>query len=367
MKIPFVGLDRQYENLKPELHEVLDKVGLSGNFILGDYVAHFENQVAKFCSTEFALGVGNGSDAAFLIMKALGIGPGDEVITCSNSFIATAWTIIACGAKPVFVDIGDDFNIDPDLIAHRITKKTKAILPIHLTGRPSEMDKINEIAVSNNLFVIEDAAQAFGASYRNQPVGSLGIAAAFSLHPLKNLGLLGDAGVITTSDETLYRKIKLLRNHGLANRDECHVWGYNSRLDALQAAFGTVKMAYIEDWNDRCRGIAKRYQASLTNKLKVPKDRDWEKSVYHNFIVQTDHRDALMAHLEKRGVGTRIHYPIPIHLQRASKDLGYKLGSLLKTEAQVKRILSLPIYPELNDSEVDYVIQAVNEFYDYIE
>ena len=364
MKIPFVGLDRQYAKLRPELHEALDKIGFSGNFILGDHVTHFENQVAKFCGTEFALGVGNGSDAAFLIMKALGIGPGDEVITCSNSFIATAWTIVACGAKPVFVDVGDDFNIDPDLVAHRITNKTKAILPIHLTGRPSEMGKINEIAASNNLFVIEDAAQAFGACYRNQPVGSLGIAAAFSLHPLKNLGLLGDGGVITTNDETLYEKIKLLRNHGLANRDECHVWGYNSRLDALQAAFGSIKMAYIEGWNNRCRTIAKRYQDGLTNELTVPMDGEWEVSVYHNFIIQTDQRDALMRHLEKQGVGTRIHYPIPIHLQMASKDLGYELGCLPKTESQVKRILSLPIYPELDNSEVEYVIEAVNEFYD---
>lgn len=365
MKIPFVGLDRQYANLRPELHEALDKIGLSGNFILGAHVEHFEEQVAKFCGTRYALGVGNGSDALFLIMKALGIGSDDEVITCSNSFIATAWTIVACGAKPVFVDVGDDLNIDPDLISQKITSKTKAILPIHLTGRPAELGKIIEIASINNLVVIEDAAQSFGALYRDKRVGSLGIAAAFSLHPLKNFGLLGDGGVITTSDETLYRKITLLRNHGLANRDECHIWGYNSRLDALQAAFGSVKMAYIEDWNNRCRVIAKRYQTRLTNKLTVPIDMDWEVPVYHNFIIQTDHRDALMSHLEKRGVGTRIHYPIPIHLQRASKDLGYKLGSLPKTEAQVKRILSLPIYPELDDSEADYIIQAVNEFYDY--
>lgn len=365
MNIPFVGLDRQFANLRPELHEVLDKIGLSGSFILGAHVEKFEKQVAEYCGTKFALGVGNGSDALFLIMKALGIGAGDEVITCSNSFIATAWTIVACGAKPVFVDVGDDFNINPDLIAQKITSKTKAILPIHLTGRPSEMGEINKVAASHNLFVIEDAAQSFGALYRDQSVGSLGIAAGFSLHPLKNLGLLGDGGVITTSDETLYRKIALLRNHGLANRDECHVWGYNSRLDALQAAFGSVKMAHIENWNNRCRAIAKHYQTRLTNKLTVPLDRDWEVPVYHNFIVQTDHRDALMAHLEKRGVGTRIHYPIPIHLQRAAEGLGYKFGSLPKTEAQVKRILSLPIYPELDDSEVDYVIEAVNEFYDY--
>jgi dTDP-4-amino-4,6-dideoxygalactose transaminase len=364
MKIPFVGLDRQYANLRPELHEALDKIGLSGNFILGAHVERFEEQVAEFCGTRFALGVGNGSDALFLIMKALEIGSGDEVITCSNSFIATAWTIVACGAKPVFVDVRDDFNIDPDLIAHKITSKTKAILPIHLTGRPSEMDKINKLAASNDLFVIEDAAQAFGASYRDQRVGSLGIAAAFSLHPLKNLGLLGDGGVITTSDETLYHKIILLRNHGLANRDECHVWGYNSRLDALQATFGSIKMAYIEDWNNRCRTIAKLYRTHLTKKLTVPVDKEWEMPVYHNFIVQTEYRDALMAYLEKKGIGTRIHYPIPIHLQRASKNLGYQLGSLPKTEAQVKKILSLPIYPELDDSEVAYVIETVNEFYD---
>jgi dTDP-4-amino-4,6-dideoxygalactose transaminase len=296
-------------------------------------------------------------------MKALNIGPGDEVITCPNSFIASAWTIIATGAKPVFVDVGEDFNMDPLAIRSKISRNTKAILPIHLTGRIADMHSINLIAKEYGLFVIEDAAQAFGARYHNKRAGSLGDIAGFSLHPLKNLGVYGDGGLITTNNAKLHHKILKLRNHGLINRDECEIWGFNSRLDTMQAAFGLIKLNHIDDWNKRCRHIANLYRKHLSDFVITPQDRDNEEPVYHNFVIRTEFRDELMLFLAEKGIGTRIHYPIPIHLQQAAKDLGYALGDFPTTESYMHSMMSLPIFPELTDSEIQYVIETIQLFF----
>lgn len=363
MRVPFVSLDRQYRTLRRELMTEFDRVGLSGMYIMGEMLSRFETEIAAFCGSRYALGVANGSDALFLALKALGIGPGDEVITCPNSFIATTWTIVAAGARPVFVDVCDDYNIDVSQIERVVNSRTRAIVPVHLAGRPADMDAINTIAARHDLAVIEDAAQAVGARYKGRRVGALGTVAGFSLHPLKNLSVLGDGGFVTTDNAQIHEKISLLRNHGLRNRDECKLWGYNSRLDSMQAAFALVKLGHLERWNERCRDIAAYYRASLRDYVRVPEDREYEENVYHNFMIRLERRDELVRFMAERGVDTRVHYPIPIHLQEAARALGYKRGDFPVTERHAQTMLSLPIYPELEQSEVEWVVHCIKEFF----
>lgn len=363
MKIPFVALARQFSNLEAPMTDAFLSVCRSGVYIMGENLESFEKNLAEYCGVSHAVGVANGSDALFLVLKALGIGDGDEVITATNSFIASAWVIAATGAKPVLVDVAEDLNIDPNLIEGLITEKTRAIIPVHLTGRPAPMTEINEIAQRHGIHVIEDAAQAIGAKYHGCRVGSLGLAAGFSLHPLKNLGVYGDGGAITTNDSALNEKLIKLRNHGLRNRDECDFWGFNSRLDPLQAAFANIKLRYLDDWNRRNREIANAYRSGLKEYVVVPNDQDWEECVYHNFVLRTKERDALMQHLFQNGIDTRVHYPIPIHLQKAAIKLGYKRGHFPKSEEYASTMLSLPIYPELLDEEVEYIISKIKSFF----
>jgi dTDP-4-amino-4,6-dideoxygalactose transaminase len=363
MRVPFVNLGLQFTNLESELTKAFVDIGRSGQYILGDRLESFENKAAEFCEVRHAIGVANGSDALFLVLKALGIGPGDEVITATNSFIASAWVVAAAGAKPVLVDVDEDLNISPSAIEAAVTEKTRVIIPVHLTGRAAAMDEINAIAERHGLYVLEDAAQAIGARYKGRRVGSLGLAAGFSLHPLKNLSVYGDGGLITTSDALLAAKLRLLRNHGLRNRDECAVWGFNSRLDPMQAAFAEIKLARLDTWNTRCRNIAGIYRERLRGLVHVPEDKSWEQNVYHNFVIRTPRRDDLMAYLQSRGVDTRVHYPIPIHLQDAAKDLGYRHGQFPWAEEYAKTMVSLPIYPELSNDEVEYVASAVTDFF----
>lgn len=363
MSIPFVNLAKQFAGLEGELTQAFLEVGRSGLYIMGDKLEEFEHSAAKFCETSFAIGVANGSDALFLVLKAMGVGPGDEVITATNSFIASAWVIAATGAKPVLVDVGKDFNLHEENIIPAITAHTRAIIPVHLTGRPAPMDEINNLAKRHNLFVLEDAAQAIGAKYKGQRVGSLGLAAGFSLHPLKNLGVYGDGGLITTSDPSLNASLRRLRNHGLKNRDECEVWGFNSRLDAIQAAFASIKLRQLDAWNYRCREIAALYRNGIKDFVEVPVDQDWEECVYHNFVIRTKYRDELMQYLKEHGVDTRIHYPIPIHLQEAAKDLGYSKGAFPNAECYALSMISLPIYPELTNIEVQYIVDVIKYFF----
>jgi dTDP-4-amino-4,6-dideoxygalactose transaminase len=363
MNIPFVNLSLQFKNLESELVNAFKEIGRSGTYIMGDQLSKFESEIASYCGTSYALGVSDGSNALFLSLKALGVGPGDEVITATNSFIATAWVIVACGAKPVLVDVADDFNIDPACVAAAITKRTRAIIPVHLTGRPAKMQELGVLAEKHDLRILEDAAQSIGAKYNGRKVGGLGDCAGFSLHPLKNLGVYGDGGVITTNDVEIYEKIKLLRNHGLVTRDKCEIWGFNSRLDTIQAEFASIKLRHLDRWNGRCREIASFYASRLEGVVKVPPMAAHEECVFHNFVIRTDKRDELIIHLESRGVQTRIHYPIPIHLQQAAKNLGHLEGSFPQAERDAKTMLSLPIYPELTDSEIDYVATSILEFF----
>jgi len=362
MKIPFVNPGLQYKGLREEILSRFDRISLTGNYVLGEEVKEFERNFADFCGTSFALGVGNGSDALSFSLLGLGVKSGDEVITAPNSFVASAWTIANIGAKPVFVDVCEDFNLDPRLIEKAITPKTKAIMPVHLTGRIADMEMINTIAKDNNLLVIEDAAQAVGASYKSKKSGSFGDAGCFSLHPLKNLHVHGDGGMLTTNNEDLYKKVLKMRNHGLMNRNECEFWGWNSRLDEIQASIANLKLSYLNKWNDRFRELANYYIKELSDYIEVPSIKEFEKPIFHRFIIQHNNRDDLKFFLEEKGVMTAINYPIPLHLHEASRQYGYKIGDFPMAEKQAKRILSLPIYPELEDSQAKYVVECIKKF-----
>lgn len=365
MKVPFVDLAGQHAPIKDELLSAIGAVIDHGQFILGDEVADFESRFAQLCGVRYAVGVNSGTDALIIALEALGIGPGDEVITVANSFVASTTCIVHVGARPVFVDVGDDYNMHPNLIEDAVTSRTKAILPVHLTGRPADMDPIIEIAQRHGLQVIEDAAQAVGAEYKGRRVGSLGTVGCFSLHPLKTLNACGDGGVLTTDDPSLFQQFKILRNIGLRSRDDCVAWGHNSRLDTLQAAILLVKLAYLEEWTDKRRANVCIYQDLLASveQMQIPVDRPYEKAVYHTFVIQTDLRDGLKSYLADHGVGTGIHYPVPIHLQKAASSLGYRQGDFPVTESQAGSILSLPVYPELGKTQIEYVADCIHSYF----
>ncbi len=357
-----MNLGLQYEALRDPILAAIDRISRKGAYILGEEVEAFEARFASYCEVDHAIGVGNATDALVLLLRAMGIGPGDEVVTAPNSFIATAGGIALAGARPTFCDVGSDYNMDASKLEAAITPRTKAILPVHLTGMPADMDAILDIGRRHGIPVLEDCAQAVGATHRSRKVGSLGLAGFFSLHPLKNLHVQGDGGIITTLDGALAARLKQLRNHGLRNRDESDFWGHNSRLDALQAAIAHLKMDHLDAYTQRFRAIAKRYHGGLQGMVGLPELPVERQGVFHNFVLQSPHRDALQAHMLAKGVETKIHYPIPIHLQRAASELGYRRGDFPVAERQCETILSLPIYPELTDLQVDEVIEAVRSF-----
>ncbi len=363
MKVSFVNLGAQYSDLQDQIIAKINEISFEGSYILSDEVKKFEEGFATYCDAKYAIGVGNATDALFLVLKALGIGPGDEVITAPNSFIASAGAIVAAGATPILSDIGEDYNLDPALIEKAITPHTKALMPVHLTGMPADMDEILRIAKKHSLVVIEDCAQAIGARYKGRRVGALGVAGCFSLHPLKNLHVQGDGGMITTQDPSLYETLCKLRNHGLKNRDVCEFFGYNSRLDSIQAAIGNIKLKRMDEYTRRFQGIARFYHNELKNTVKVPVLPPEREGVFHNFVIQVDRREELQNYLLSRGVETKIHYPIPIHMQPAATKLGYKIGSFPVSERQAKEIMSLPVYPELTDVQIGHVTQCILDFY----
>lgn len=363
-KVPFIDLSRQYTLHRAEILRVIDQVLASGNYILGPAVEAFEKQVASYLGCRFVLGVANGTDAIILVLKSFGIGPGDEVLVPVNSFLASAAAVVAVGARPVLCDVSEDLNIDAAKIEALVTENTKAIMPVHLTGRPAAMDKIMAIAERHSLYVIEDAAQSIGALYQSKMTGTIGHAGCFSLHPLKNLHVYGDGGLITTNDEALYQDLKLLRNHGLVNRDTCLRWGLNSRLDSLQAALASLSLSHLDQWNGRRRQIAATYQKHLAGKVTVPSDKPDEHAVYHNFVILTEKRDQLMQFLAQRNIETKIHYPIQIHLQPAAADFGYKAGDFPVAEKLATQMMSLPVYSELEDYELNYIIESILDFFD---
>jgi dTDP-4-amino-4,6-dideoxygalactose transaminase len=362
VEIPYVDLASQYNQHREEILAAVDEVLKSGQYILGPQVELFEKNMANLCGVRHAIAVADGTESLMLTMKVMGIGPGDEVITAPNSWISSASSITHVGAKPVFVDVSSDQNINPALIEKAITKNTKAIMPVHLTGKMADMKTIMEVAKKHNLFVIEDAAQAVGAKYRGQAAGAIGHAGSFSLHPLKNLNAAGDAGLITTNDDRLAEEIKLLRNHGIVDRENINKWGYNSRLDSIQASILNVRLKYLEQVTARRRRNAELYRKLLTTELQCPQDADGCFDVYHLFVIQTARRNELKAYLQTKGITTAIHYPVPIHLYKAAEELGYKRGDFPVCEKQAGEILSLPIHQGLSDKHIEYIANEINQF-----
>lgn len=364
-RIPYVNLADQHVPIKAELLRAIGGVLDRGQFILGDEVAEFEKRFASLCGVRHAVAVNSGTDALVFALRSLGIGPGDEVITPPNSFVASTSCILIAGARPVFVDVRDDYNLDPEKLEAAITPRTKAILPVHLTGRPADMDPILSIAKARGLAVVEDCAQAVLAEYRGRKVGALGNVGCFSLHPLKTLNACGDGGVLTTNDDAVCEQARLHRNLGLQNRSDCVLWASNSRLDTLQAAVLLVKLNYLANWTDQRRENAHFYQQALGDlaECQLPQERPGEKSVYHTFVIQAQRRDELKQYLSDRGVGTSIHYPVPIHLQTVAAGLGYGRGCFPVTEQQADRILSLPVHHRLSQADLQYVSRAIRNFY----
>ena len=362
--IPFLDLKSPYLELKPELDEAIARVVSSGWFILGPEVDAFEADYATYCEAAHCVSVANGLDALHLALRAMDVGPGDEVIVPSNTYIATWLAVSQCGATPVPVEPDErTFNIDPARIAAAITPRTKVILPVHLYGQPANMDEILAIARKHDLKVLEDGAQAHGARYKGQRLGADGDAVAWSFYPGKNLGAMGDGGAVTTNDPQLADRIRVLRNYGSRAKYVNEVQGYNSRLDPLQAAILRVKLAHLDDWNARRRAIAARYQQGLAGcGLTLPQVPDWADPVWHLYVVRHPKRDALQQALNEAGVGTLIHYPIPPHRQQAYAEQGYRQGEFPIADAMAEEVLSLPIGPHLSFEDQDRVIAALLDF-----
>ncbi len=367
MKIPFVDLQAQYKSIASEVNAAIQGVLDRGDYVLGDQVRLFEEEFAAYIGVPHAVGVGTGLDALELILRAYEIGPGDEVITAANTYIATVLAIMAVGARPVLVEMDPaTYNIDPAAIEAAITPRTRAIMPVHLCGLPADMDEILTIAKKHKLRVIEDAAQAHGARYRGACAGSLGDAAGFSFYPGKNLGAYGDGGMVVTRDAVIAERIRRLGNYGQRVKYEHESVGTNSRLDTMQAAILRVKLRHLDDWNDARRERAAKYNDLLGGgSCNVPKTAPNRTHIFHLYMVEVEDRREVQKFLGEQGISTGIHYPIPIHLQEACVSLGYKRGQFPVTERAAGRILSLPMFAELTQDQQEYVAsnlkQAVNK------
>ncbi|MDD5627247.1 MAG: DegT/DnrJ/EryC1/StrS family aminotransferase [Patescibacteria group bacterium] len=364
-QIDFVNLKRQYQAIRSEIDHAIREVLNTASFIGGEKIQTFEKEFAKYCGAKYCVTVNSGTDALKFICQALNIQEGDEVLVPVNTFIATALAVSMTGAKPVFVDCDEDsYNIDTNSIEPKITSKTKAIIAVHLYGQPAEMDEILKVARKYKLPVIEDACQAHGAIYKNKKVGNFGIAAAFSFYPGKNLGAYGDGGAVVTNNLKMAEKIKRLREYGQKEKYVHWEKGTNSRLDALQAAILAVKLKYLDEWNKKRREAAAYYIEQLKDlPIKLPMIEKNHKHVFHLFVIETDLRNEMMEFLQERGVFCGIHYPLPIHLQKAYKELGYKKGDFPIAEKLSKRILSLPMYAELKKQEIDYLKVELKKFF----
>ena len=365
MKVPFADFNPMHNEIRNDLDAAYKRVLDKSVYIRGEESSLFEKEFAEYCNVKYCIGVDNGLNALYLILKAVGIGQGDEVIVPSNTFIATALAVSYVGATPVFVEPTiNTYNIDPTRIEEKITPRTKAIMPVHLQGRAADMDSINEIAKKHNLMVFEDAAQAHGTLYKGQRVGGLGLATGFSFYPGKNLGCLGDGGCVTTNDPIIAEKVRALSNYG-SDYKYHHIYkGTNARLDEIQCAFLRCKLPHLDRWNaDRLR-IANRYFEGIKNPLitlPLKPSKDYA-HIYHVFAIRCPRRDELAKYLEERGIGTVIHYPVPMHLQGAYEDLNIKQGELPIAEEISNTELSIPMYYGMSEEQIDYVIKALNEF-----
>jgi hypothetical protein len=365
LKVPLIDLVRQYKSLKNEIDAGMAEVVESGRFIMGPWVAEIEKELSGLMGTKYGMGVASGTDALEVALRAVDLKPGDEVITTPFSFVSVAEVAVKMGAGCVFVDIDpDNFNMIPARIEDAITDKTRAIVPVHLFGQSADMDAINEIAAEKGIPVIEDACQAIGSRYKDRPVGSLGDLATLSFFPTKNLGCYGDGGMVLTSDDGYYELASSIRKHGESERYKYKYIGMNSRLDSIQAAVLLAKAKKIEQWNERRREIAGIYKEAFADvPVETPIEEDYAYHIYHQYTVKVEKRDELKAFLTEKGVGCAIHYPLGIHLQEAYAALGYRPGDLPNTEEAAARVLSLPVFPELEQAEMEYVISTVKEFF----
>lgn len=361
--VPFVDLKAQYHSIRDEVRAEVDNVFESTQFILGDAVEKFERDFADYLGVKHVLGVGSGLDALRLALEAAGVGAGDEVIIPANTFIATALAVSGTGAKPVLVDCREDtYQIDPKLIEQAITPQTKVIMPVHLYGQSADITAIVEIARNHKLEVIEDAAQAHGARFMGQRCGTFGLAGCFSFYPGKNLGAYGDGGAVATNDDDFAKKVNSLRNYGQKQKYVHVEKGTNSRLDTVQAAILNVKLRHLDDWNAARRAHAAMYSDSLADDFIVPALDPRSEHIFHLYVVRTRNRDELQKHLNGLGIQTGIHYPIPIHLQEAYRDLGLGKGSFPVTEKLADEIVSLPMFPELSHQQIELVLEALSSF-----
>ncbi len=359
--IPFFDLKAQYASLRAELDAAVQQVMAGGWFILGPQVEAFEKEFAAYIGTRYAVGVGSGTEALHLALLALGIGPGDEVITVPNTAIATVAAIELTGARAVLCDVTpDSMTMDPEQLGRAITPRTRAVIPVHLFGQSADLDPILDLARGRNIRVLEDCAQAHGATYRDRRVGTWGDIAAFSFYPTKNLGAYGDGGAILTNDAHLAEQVRLLRQYGWKERYTSAIKGVNSRLDEMQAAILRVKLRHLDAWNEARRERAAVY-TELLRSVTPPREMAYGRSVYHLYVVQSPRRDELAAHLQERGIGTAIHYPVPVHLQAGYANLGYRASDFPVAERLAREILSLPIYPELSLDDLGIVAEAANQ------
>jgi len=364
IEVPFLDLKAQHAPLRDQFDRAIAKVIDSGAFAGGPFVATFEDEFAAFCACEHAIALGSGTEAIWLALLALGVGPGDEVITVPSTFMATAEAISYCGATPVFVDIDErTYTMDPGEIQSAITDKTKAIIPVHLFGQAADMDPILEIARAHNLFVIEDAAQAHGAEYKKRKAGTLGDAGCFSFYPGKNLGAFGEAGAVVTNDFKLQEKIRILRDHGQVRKYYHTMIGWNCRMDGIQAAVLSVKLQHLKRGNDLRRAHALRYKEALSKveELVIPVEATYAQHVYHVYAIRVKERAEFIQSLTNKGIGCGVHYPVPIHLQEAYRALGYKKGSFPIAESTAEEFVSLPMFPELTEAQLQRVVEAVKD------
>ena len=362
IKVPFLGLKSHHAPLLSEFNGAIQEVIDEGAFAGGPFVARFEADFAAYCDCPHAIGVGSGTEALWLSLLALGVGPGDDVITVPNTFMATAEAISYCGARPVFVDVDErTYTMDPTMLEKAVTAETKAIIPVHLFGQPADMDPIMEVARKHGLFVIEDACQAHGAEYRGRKVGTLADAACFSFYPGKNLGAFGEAGAVVTGNAELQEKIRILRDHGQVRKYYHSMVGWNCRMDGIQAAVLRIKLRHLERCNELRRSHAAHYDRGLngTDEVVAPAHAAWVRHVYHIYAIRVKDRDKVMRLLAEKGIGSGVHYPLPLHLQEAYRSLGYERGTFRIAERCATEFVSLPMFPELTSAQVEIVIEAV--------
>jgi dTDP-4-amino-4,6-dideoxygalactose transaminase len=364
-KIPYLDLPSQLRNLRPEIDAALARALDNCTFCLGPDVMQFENDFAKFCGAQHALGFNSGTSALHVAMRLLNIGPGDEVITTPYTFIATSWAISYCGAKPVYVDIDDaTFNLNPKRVEKAITPRTKAVLPVHLYGHPFDVDPILEICRKHQLPLVEDAAQAVGAKYKDKVVGTIGDISCFSFYPGKNLGACGEGGALVTNTAAFAVRAKSLREHGSTQRYHHDEVGYNYRMEGFQGAVLGVKLKHLAQWTNERRRVALRYTELLADTpLQLPIEAGYAQSAWHLYTVRHSQRDGLKKFLDENGVGNAVHYPIPLHLQKAYAQLGHQPGDFPITEKAAREVLSLPIFPELTDAQIQRVVEVIKEFF----